>query len=262
MGPKCGRKKTGSLRLQTGREFLISTQEAHILVVDDEIEIIRTLSRSLTACGYKVLTARSGEEALEKLTKHCPDLVLLDLVLPGISGLEVCRQVRTKSSVPILVLSVKGTERDKVQALDLGADDYIPKPFGMPEVLARVRVALRRTAQGQTGTESLLQIGPLQIDFSLRHVQRDAQEIKLTPTEYDLLKVFLINRGKILTRPMLLTQLWGNEAPARKHLLHVYIAQLRQKIEPELEHPRFILTIPGVGYRFNDVSDEKRRSLH
>ncbi|HLZ57948.1 MAG TPA: response regulator transcription factor [Ktedonosporobacter sp.] len=233
----------------------MNTQGAHILVVDDEIEIIRALSRSLIAHGYKVLIASNGEEALEVLTRHRPDLLLLDLMLPDISGLEVCRKVRARSSVPIIVLSVKGAERDKVQALDLGADDYVPKPFGMREVLARVRVALRHTAQGQAGTEPLVQIGPLQVDFALRRVQIHEQEVKLTPTEYDLLKVFLINRGKILTRPMLLTQLWGNEAHTKKHSLHVYVAQLRQKIEPEPEHPQFILTVPGVGYRFNDDID-------
>ena len=225
---------------------------AYILVVDDEVEIVRALQRSLSAHGYKVFTARSGEEALALNAQHRPDLLLLDLMLPDISGLEVCRQVRKESNVPIIVLSVKGTERDKVQALDLGADDYIPKPFGIDEVLARIRVALRHVAQTQAGTEPHFQAGPLLIDFALRRVQVNGREVQLTPTEYDLLKVFVTNHGKILTRQMLLTGVWGADAHSREHSLHVYVAQLRRKIEPLPDQPHFILTIPGVGYRFNE----------
>ncbi len=152
------------------------------------------------------------------------------------------------------MLSVKDTEGDKVQALDLGADDYIAKPFGMKEVLARIRVALRHVAQVQTGTQPQMQLGPLLVDFSQRKVQVDEREVKLTPTEYELLKVFLAHRGKILTRQMLVNQLWGMEpeAPEKAHRLHVYVAQLRQKLEPIPDHPRLILTVPGVGYRFSD----------
>ncbi len=230
----------------------MSKQGASILVVDDELEIIRALSRSLTAHGYRVFTAENGEDAVRLTFQQRPDLLLLDLVLPGMSGLEVCREIREKSNVPILVLSVKDAERDKVQALDLGADDYIQKPFGMDEVLARIRVALRHKAQTQTGTEPLIQIGPLQVDVARRRVQVDGREIKLTPTEYDLLGVFLTHRGKILTRKMLLSLVWGEEEQAKTHSLHVYVANVRQKIEPVPEHPRFILTVPGVGYRFND----------
>jgi two-component system KDP operon response regulator KdpE len=230
----------------------MSKNGASILVVDDEKEIVRALSRSLSAHGYTVFTARSGEEAIEEVTRHRPDLMLLDLMLPGISGLDVCRQVRKASSVPILVLSVKETEHDKVEALDLGADDYIQKPFGMDEVLARIRVALRHVAGAQTGTEPRFQQGPLLVDFATRRVFVNGQEVRLTPTEYDLLKVLITHRGKLLTRQMLLKELWAAEAHARMHSLHVYVAQLRQKIEPVPEQPRFILTIPGVGYRFND----------
>jgi two-component system, OmpR family, KDP operon response regulator KdpE len=230
----------------------MSKNGASILVVDDEKEIVRALSRSLSAHGYTVFTARSGEEAIEEVARHRPDLMLLDLMLPGISGLDVCRQVRTESSVPILVLSVKETEHDKVEALDLGADDYIQKPFGMNEVLARVRVALRHVARAPTGTEPRFQQGPLLVDFATRRVFVNGQEVRLTPTEYDMLKVLIAHRGKLLTRQMLLKEIWGAEAHARMHSLHVYVAQLRQKIEPVPEHPRFILTIPGVGYRFND----------
>jgi two-component system KDP operon response regulator KdpE len=230
----------------------MSKNGASILVVDDEREIVRALRRTLSAHGYTVLTASSGEEAVEMVTQHRPDLLLLDLLLPGMSGLEVCRQVRAVSNVPIIVLSVKNTERDKVEALDLGADDYIAKPFGMNEVLARVRVVLRRVIQPPSGAEPRFQAGPLSVDFARRRVEVDGQEVSLTPTEYDLLKVFITQRGKILTRQMLLNEVWGAEAHARTHSLHVYVAQLRQKIEPVSERPRFILTVPGVGYRFTD----------
>src|SRR2546428_12089232 len=225
---------------------------ASILVVDDEREIVRALQRSLTAHGYTVFTASSGEEAVEMVAKLHPDLLLLDLLLPGMSGLEVCQQVRAKSNVPIIVLSVKDTERDKVEALDLGADDYVAKPFGVNEVLARVRVALRRVVQPTSGAEPRFQAGPLAVDFAQRRVLVDGRRVSLTPTEYDLLKVFITYRGKILTRQMLLNEVWGTKTHAQTHSLHVYVAQLRQKIEPVPERPQFILTIPGVGYRFAD----------
>jgi two-component system KDP operon response regulator KdpE len=235
----------------------MSKHGASILVVDDEKEIVRALQRSLAAHGYAVLTAMNGEEAVQEVVKSHPDLLLLDLMMPGMSGLEVCRRVRSTSNVPIIVLSVKDAEYDKVEALDLGADDYIQKPFGMDEVLARIRVALRHLVQAPTGTKPCFQSGPLFVDLLQRKVTLHEQEVSLTPTEYDLLKVFITHRGKILTRQMLLNELWGEEAHARLHSLHVYVAQLRQKIEPFPERPRFILTVPGVGYRFNDEFDEK-----
>lgn len=228
---------------------------AHILVIDDEIEIVRALRRSLTARGYKVFTASSGEGAFELMSRYRPDLILLDLLLPGMSGLEVCRRMRKESNIPIIVLSVKGTERDKVEALDLGADDYVSKPFGINEVLARVRVALRHVANTQVGTKPNFCTGPLQVDFALRRVQLHGQDVQLTPTEYDLLKVFIAHHGKILTRQMLLKEVWGPEMHVRTHSLHVYVAQLRRKIEQTPENPHFIMTIPGVGYRFNDEAE-------
>ena len=239
----------------------MSKNGAHILVVDDEIEIVRALKRSLTAHGYTVFTASSGEEAIKVTSEQRPDLLLLDLLLPGMGGLEVCRLVRAESAMPIIVLSVKDAEGDKVEALDLGADDYIPKPFGIDEVLARVRVALRRAAQAPSGTEQRYQAGPLSVDFARRRVQVEEREISLTPTEYDLLKVFITHRAKILTRQQLLKDVWGDQTHDRTHSLHVYVAQLRQKIEPDPEHPRLILTIPGVGYRFVDEAEpvEKNR---
>jgi two-component system, OmpR family, KDP operon response regulator KdpE len=224
---------------------------ARILVVDDEAEIVRALQRSLTAHGFEVFTASSGEEALEAVAHHRPDLMVLDLGLPGMSGLEVCREVRAQSNLPIIVLSVKDTERDKVLALDLGADDYVSKPFGMNEVLARIRVALRHSAQVESGTEPVFTAGPLSVDFAQRQVLLNGQEVKLTPTEYDLLKSLIKNRGKIMTRQMLLSQVWGTGYGGESHYLHVYVGQLRRKIEPDPANPRFILTISGVGYRFS-----------
>lgn len=239
----------------------MSKRGASILVVDDEREIVRALRRSLSAHGFTVLTASSGEEAVEMVSQHRPDLVLLDLLLPGMSGLEVCRRVRMTSNVPIIVLSVKDAERDKVEALDLGADDYVAKPFGIGEVLARVRVALRRVAQAPSGTEPRFQSGPLSVDFAQRRVHVHGREVALTPTEYDLLKAFITHRGKLLTRQMLLKEVWGNEVHNRTHSLHVYVAQLRQKIESVPERPRFILTIPGVGYRFADEVEPGNATL-
>ena len=224
---------------------------ARILVVDDEIEIVRALQRSLVAYGFEVFTAGSGEEALEEIASHRPDLMLLDLGLPGMSGLEVCKKVREQSNLPIIILSVKDAERDKVQALDLGADDYVSKPFGMNEVLARIRVALRHAAQVQSGAEPIFIAGPLKVDFGQRLVQVNGKEVKLTPTECDLLKVLIKNNGKIMTRHMLLSQVWGTAYGAESHYLHVYVGQLRRKIEPDPAHPRFILTVSGVGYRFH-----------
>ena len=229
----------------------MSKSGARILVVDDEIEILRALQRNLAAHGYEIFTANSGEEALDEISMHRPDLMLLDLGLPGMSGLDVCKRVRAESNLPIIVLSVKDTERDKVLALDLGADDYVSKPFGMNEILARIRVALRHSAQVQVGTEPTFVAGPLKVDFAQRMVTVDGSEAKLTPTEYDLLKALIKNSGKIMTRQMLLSQVWGTGYGADAHYLHVYIGQLRRKIEPDPAHPRFILTISGVGYRFN-----------
>lgn len=235
----------------------MSKQGARILVVDDEKEMVQTLSRSLSARGYRVLSASTGEEALKITLQQHPDLLLLDLLLPDISGLQVCQQVREVSNVPIIVLSVKEAERDKVEALDVGADDYVQKPFGMNEVLARVRVALRYLARIQVGMEPPVQIGPLQVDFARHLVKLNGQPVALTPTEYNLLKVLLSQRGKILTRQMLLREVWGTETRTSVHSLHVSIANLRQKIEPDPFHPCFIVTLAGVGYRFSDELPEK-----
>ena len=227
--------------------------KARILVIDDEVEIVRVLQRGLTVHGYDVLTATSGEKALEIVEQHRPDLLLLDLGLPGMSGSEVCKRIRARSNLPpIIVISVRDTEREKVQALDLGADDYICKPFGINEVLARIRVALRHAAYVPVGTDPCLTIGPMQVDLEKRYVSVNGCEIKLTPAEYDLLKVLIKNRGKIMTPQMLLTQVWGVDHDKQSHFLHVYIGQLRRKIEPDHTHPRLLLTVSGAGYRFSD----------
>lgn len=225
---------------------------ATILVVDDEQEIVRALQRSLTAHGYSVLVAGSGEEAVDITVMRHPDLLLLDLLLPGMSGIEVCRRVRAESNVPIIVLSVKDAQFDKVEALDLGADDYVPKPFGIDELLARIRVALRHVAQPPSGAEPRFELGPLSVDLDQRRVELEGQDVALTPTEYALLKVFIAHRGKILTRTQLIKEVWGDRAYSRAHSLHVQVTRLRQKIEPVPEHPRLIRTIPGVGYRCAD----------
>ncbi len=228
-----------------------SKYNARILIVDDEVEIRRALQRNLQAHGFEVITAESGEEALDMLTLHRPELILLDLGLPDMSGLEVCKRIRTYSHVPIIILSVKDAERDKVRALDAGADDYVSKPFGVDEVLARIRVALRHAALIQGQTQQIFTAGPLKVDLTRRLVLLSEQEIKLTPTEYDLLKALINNKGKIMTRQMLLSQVWGTGYGSEAHYLHVYIGQLRRKIEPDPAHPRFITTVSGVGYRFN-----------
>jgi len=232
----------------------LSRQKPKILIVEDDIEIVRVLQRTLVAHRYEVVIAQNGEWALTVVQQQSPDLILLDLGLPGMSGLEVCKQVRASSDLPIIVISVRSQERDKVYALDLGADDYLSKPFGIDEVLARIRVALRHAGRmsPRLETEPSITLGPLHVDFTQRLVFLNNQQVKLTPTEYDLLRVFLQNRGKIMTQHMLLAQVWGNDHDSKSHYLHVYVNHLRKKIEPNSTQPRFLQTIAGVGYRFSD----------
>ena len=225
------------------------THGARILVVDDEPQILRSLRTTLASHGYDVQTAATGEEALAAVDGRLPDLVVLDLVLPGLSGLEVCRRLRARSSLPILVLSARGDERDKVAALDLGADDYLTKPFGVNELLARIRAALRR-AVGARGPSAVVEAGALRVDFDRRQVTLDGAEVRLTPTEFDLLKVLVANAGRVLTHGYLLRTVWGPEYEGESQLLRVFIGQLRRKVERDPSRPRHILTDPGVGYRF------------
>jgi two-component system KDP operon response regulator KdpE len=226
-----------------------SERKKRVLVVDDEPQIVRALRVALTANGYEVVTAGNGEEALDLAASTPPEAVILDLGLPGLSGLEVCRSLREWSAVPILVLSARAEEREKVAALDLGADDYVTKPFGMDEVLARLRAALRR-ASATPPSEAVFAAGDLRIDFGRRLVTVGGREVHLTPTEYSLLKLLVTNPDRVLTHGMLLRSVWGSEYGEEAHYLRVFLRQLRQKIEPDPSRPRYLLTEPGVGYRF------------
>jgi two-component system, OmpR family, KDP operon response regulator KdpE len=221
-----------------------------ILVVDDEPQILRTLRASLPASGYEVRTAQRGDDALDEIRKEMPDLIILDLVMPDVTGLDVCRRVREFSSVPIIVLSAKGSERDKITALDLGADDYVTKPFNLDELLARIRAVLRRLSPSETSSH-LLTVGDLTIDTEQRRVVVAGREIKLTPKEFDVLRFLVSKAGKVVTHRALLQAVWGWESSDQTEYLRVFINQLRRKIEPDPHHPRYILTEPWVGYRFS-----------
>ena len=221
----------------------------HILVVDDEIQIRRLLRSSLSERGYRVTAVATGEEGLDVAATDPPALVLLDLGLPDIDGLEVCRELRTWTAVPILILSARFDEMEKVRALDLGADDYLTKPFGAQELLARIRVALRRM-EGRQTTSSLIAVGDLSIDLARRLVTCEGVEVRLTPTEYSLLTGLATNAGRVLTHQWLLEHVWGPGYEDGIQNLHVFISQLRRKIEPAPARPRYILTEPGIGYRF------------
>jgi two-component system KDP operon response regulator KdpE len=224
---------------------------ARILVVDDEPQIGRLLKTTLSARGYDIAVAVDGQAALEMAASWRPDVILLDLGLPVIDGLEVCRRVREWSQVPIIVLTVRDAEPDKVAALDLGADDYLTKPFGTDELLARIRVALRHAARIAAPEEPLLRFGDLAIDLTRRLVTVGGQEIHLTPTEYDLLKTLATHAGKVLTHRLLLRAVWGSAYEQDAPTLRVFVTQLRRKIEPDPAHPIHILTEPGIGYRFS-----------
>jgi two-component system KDP operon response regulator KdpE len=223
---------------------------ARILVVDDEPQIGRLLRTTLGAHGYEIAVAADGQAALDQAAYWRPDVILLDLGLPVLDGLEVCRRIREWSQVPIIVLTVHDAEQDKVAALDLGADDYLTKPFGADELLARIRVALRHAARNATPAEPLLRFGDLTIDLTRRLVTLGEQEVHLTPTEYDLLKALATQAGRVLTHGMLLRSVWGSAYEHDAPTLRVFVTQLRRKIEADPAHPTHILTEPGIGYRF------------
>ncbi len=217
-----------------------------ILVVDDEPQILRALRTSLQGAGYEVDVAETGEGALATAALHPPDAVILDLVLPDKSGTEVARDLRGWSEVPILVLSAVGDEHEKVAALDAGADDYVTKPFGVEELLARVRAALRR-AEPPSGP--VVQLGDVVVDLDRRLVTRNGEQVAVTPTEFDLLKLFVRNEGKLLTHRTILREVWGPAYGEESHYLHVYVSQLRRKLEDDPARPLLLLTEPGAGYR-------------
>jgi two-component system KDP operon response regulator KdpE len=219
---------------------------ARILVVDDEPQILRALQTNLRGAGYEVDTAVTAEAALAAAAAHPPDAVILDLVLPDGRGTDVCRELRRWSSAPVLLLSVVGDEREKVAALDAGADDYVEKPFAIEELLARLRAALRRA--GPSG-DPVLEIGELVIDVENRAATVAGREVQLTPHEFELLRVLAQNEGKLLTHPTILREVWGPAYGEESHYLHVYVSQLRRKIEPDPARPRYLLTAPGAGYR-------------
>jgi len=225
--------------------------KTHILVVDDEISIIKFLRANLANKGYKVLAAMSGAEALHIIEAELPHLIILDIMMPKMDGFEVCRRLREWSQIPIIMLSARADERDKVKCLDIGADDYMTKPFGASELIARVRAVLRRTeAKTAAPAQSSFTSDDLEINFAERRVTTAGREVKLTPTEYNLLQELVLNANKVLTHNMLLGRVWGTEYGEEKEYLRVFIGRLRKLLEPDPENSKHILTIPGVGYQF------------
>jgi two-component system KDP operon response regulator KdpE len=229
---------------------------AKILVVDDEPQIRRVLRTTLTSQGYTVSEARTGEEAFEQVRSERPDLILLDVNMPGISGLETCREIRASSDIPIIMLTVRGTEHDKVQALDAGADDYVVKPFGSEELMARIRAGLRRAATTENFPPFVS--SDLKIDFEKRSVLVKGEAVRLTPKEFDLLRHLVANQGKAMGHRRLLQAVWGPDYGEETEYLRVFINQLRKKIEPDPKKPRYIHTEPWVGYRFEPPAEKAR----
>jgi two-component system KDP operon response regulator KdpE len=218
-----------------------------VLVVDDEPAIRRAVSTNLARHEFRVEEAETGQQALDLYASFRPDVIILDLSLPDFDGLQVIERIRVRSSTPIIILSVRGGERDKVSALDLGADDYLTKPFSINELLARIRVALRHLARPDS--PGVFRTGDLEVDLEHRRVRLADKEVDLSPTEYDLLKVFVTHPDRVLTHAMLVHDVWGPEYGTESHYLHVYVARLRKKLEPDSQRPRYIITEPGVGYR-------------
>jgi two-component system KDP operon response regulator KdpE len=220
-----------------------------VLVVDDEPQIVRALRINLSARGYSVLTAYDGTTALKVAAEDKPDVVVLDLGLPDVDGTAVITGLRGWTTVPIIVLSARVDSADKVQALDAGADDYVTKPFGMDELLARLRAAVRRAAVVE-GEDAVVETASFTVDLAAKKVRRDGAEVHLTPTEWGLLEILARNRGRLVAQKQLLQDVWGPAYEKETHYLRVYLAQLRRKLEPEPAHPRHLVTEPGMGYRF------------
>ena len=231
------------------------TRAAHILLVDDEVAIQRAMAPMLRSRGYAVTLAATGRDAIAAFERERPDLVILDLGLPDMHGTDVCRYVRDRGETPILVLSARGSEKDKVAALDEGGDDYITKPFGTEELMARVRAALRRSLGREAPLRGLLSRGDLMIDFDRRRVTMADSELRLTPKEFDLLTLLASHAGRVLTHRSILKAIWGPHSADQPEHLRVLVGQLRKKIEPDPARPRYVLTEPWVGYRFVDEAE-------
>lgn len=229
----------------------VVNEKPNILVVDDEPQITRVLKTTLSSHGYAIRTAGDGDEAVQVIKDWPPDLIITDLRMPNMSGLDLCRHVRKDSAIPIIVLSVKGEEKTKVDALDAGADDYVTKPFSINELLARVRAALRRASASQAPDQQLIEIGDFSIDLQRHSVHVSGREVHLTPKEFDLLEYLARHPGKVVTHRTLLAAVWGANSVEQPEYLRVFVAQLRKKLEPDATNPRYILTEPWVGYRFN-----------
>ena len=233
----------------------MSSNGQRVLVVDDEPQILRALRATLRGAGYTVDSASTVEEALTAAAAHPPEAVILDLVLPDGSGTDVCRELRSWSDAPVIVLSAVGEERDKIAALDAGADDYVTKPFSVDELLARLRAVLRR--RSGSAPEPVIEVGELRIDVAERIVTSGGGRVKLSPHEFDLLRMLAQNRGKLLTHRALLREVWGPGYEVEAHYLHVYVSHLRRKIEPDPTSPRYLLTEAGAGYRLVDPAAQE-----
>ena len=228
-------------------------KKERILIVDDELSIVKFLRATLKDSGYEVLVAMDGAEAIRTVELELPDLVILDIMMPNIDGFEVCRQIREWSQVPIIMLSARDDEDDKVKCLNLGADDYVTKPFGKDELTARVQALLRRSQNnGDLQTEPSFHYGDLDINFARRQITLAGENVTLTPTEYNLLRELVVNAGKVLTHTHLLNSVWGSEYQEEREYLHVFIRRLRTKLEKNSNKSRFIVTVPGVGYQFKN----------
>lgn len=225
-------------------------EHRRILVVDDESQITRVLRTALSTQGYDIRTANDGDTALEIAKDWPPDMVVTDLAMPGMDGLELCRRLRATTKIPIIVLSVRGEERTKVKALDAGADDYVTKPFGMEELLARVRANLRRAPSAEDEETRLIEMGDFRIDPAAHRVTVRGHEVHLTPKEFELLLYLARHPGKVVSHRTLLGAVWGGQSTEQMEYLRVFVGQLRKKLEPEVSSPRYILTEPWIGYRF------------
>jgi len=227
----------------------VSSDGQRVLVVDDEPQIVRALKVILRGAGYVTQQAETKQEALDAVAVRPPDAMVLDLILPDGSGVDVCKEIRRWSGLPIIVLSAVGDEREKVRALDAGADDYITKPFGTDELLARLRAALRRVTEE---SEPRIEIDDVEIDLEARQITSGGEPVHLTPIEFDLLRVLATHRGKLVTHRQLLHEVWGPGFENETHYLRVHVAHIRSKIEPDPSRPRYLITEPGVGYRLRD----------